>query len=64
MNGTHTLLIALMSVSLLGCDKPATEEDRKALTGLWIPDDGNGNECLSPAVTPKIPMPTKFTKAP
>ena len=41
MNGTHTLLIALMSVSLLACDKPATEEDRKALTGLWIPDDGS-----------------------
>jgi hypothetical protein len=29
MNGTHTLLIALMSVSLLACDKPATEEERK-----------------------------------
>ena len=129
MNFTHALLVALMSVSLLACDKPATEEDRKALTGLWMPDDGsrhtiefkkdgvfdfvydavpprqvlrikwsldskgkvdirshdgaryktcrytidagkltiddgNGKECLSPSVSPKIPMPTKFAKAP
>jgi hypothetical protein len=35
------LLIALMSGSLLACNKPATEEDRKALVGLWIPDDGS-----------------------
>ena len=27
-------------------------------------DDGSGNECLSPAVTPKIPMPKTFTKSP
>ena len=129
MKVSHALLMALISGSLLACDPPATDEDRKALTGLWIPDDGsrhtiefkrdgvfdfvydavpprtvlrikwsldtkgkvdirgddgsryktcrysidagkltiddgNGNECLSPAVTPKIPMPTKFTKAP
>src|ERR1044071_4625549 len=41
MRASHTLLLALMSVSLLACDKPATEEDRKRLTGLWIPDDGS-----------------------
>jgi hypothetical protein len=32
--------MALLSASLLSC-KPATEEDRKALMGLWIPDDGS-----------------------
>ena len=41
MNVSRTLLIALMSGSLLACNKPATEEDRKALVGLWIPDDGS-----------------------
>src|SRR5262249_46343766 len=41
MDASRTLLIALMSGSLLACDKPATEEDRKALVGLWIPDDGS-----------------------
>ena len=41
MNVSRTLLIALMSGSLLACNKPATEEDRKALVGLWLPDDGS-----------------------
>jgi hypothetical protein len=40
MKGSRTLLIALMSGSLLAC-RPATEEDRKALVGLWMPDDGS-----------------------
>jgi hypothetical protein len=40
MKGSRTLLMALMSGSLLAC-RPATEEDRKALVGLWIPDDGS-----------------------
>ena len=35
------LLIALMSGSLLACSRPATEEDRKALVGLWMPEDGS-----------------------
>ena len=39
MNGRPIALMALC-VPLLGC-WPATEEDRKALTGLWIPDDGS-----------------------
>lgn len=34
------VLVALLGSSLLSCN-PATEEDRKALTGLWIPDDGS-----------------------
>src|SRR5215813_13718470 len=128
MNVSRTLLIALMSGSLLACNKPATEEDRKALVGLWIPDDGSrhtiefkengvfdfvydvgpprtvlrlkwsldtkgkvdirgddgsryktcryaieddklsidngdGGECLQPAVTPAVPMPTAFSKS-
>jgi hypothetical protein len=41
MKASRTLLIALMSGSLLACSRPATEEDRKALVGLWIPDDGS-----------------------
>ena len=36
------VLVALLGSSLLSC-KPATEEDRKALTGLWIPDDGSSH---------------------
>jgi hypothetical protein len=40
MKGNRTLLMALMSGSLLAC-RPATEEDRKALVGLWMPDDGS-----------------------
>ena len=40
MNGSRTLLIALMSSSLLACD-PATEKDRKELVGLWMPNDGS-----------------------
>jgi len=40
MKISHTLLMALMSGSLLACN-PATEEDRKALIGLWVPDDGS-----------------------
>jgi hypothetical protein len=40
MTSSRTLLIALMSGSLLAC-RPATEEDRKALVGLWVPDDGS-----------------------
>ena len=35
------LLIALMSGSLVACGRPATEQDRKALVGLWMPDDGS-----------------------
>lgn len=127
MNISRITLIALLGGALLSC-KPATEEDRKALTGLWIPDDGsrraiafredgvfdflydpeppgtvlrikwsldtkgeveirgddgsryktcrysidgrklaiddgNGAECLRPAVTPVVLMPKAFTKA-
>jgi len=36
------VLIALLSGGLLSC-RPATEEDRKALTGVWMPDDGSGH---------------------
>jgi hypothetical protein len=39
MNGRPLALVAL-SAALLSC-KPATEEDRKALVGLWTPDDGS-----------------------
>lgn len=39
-NRSRIALVALLSGSLLAC-RPATEEDRKALTGLWIPDDGS-----------------------
>ena len=125
MNGRPLVLVAL-SASLLSC-KPATDEDRTALTGLWIPDDGSrpmvefkadgvfdfvydvgpprtvlrlkwsldtkgkveirgddgaryktcrysieagrlsiddgdGRECLQPAVTPPVPMPKAFTR--
>jgi hypothetical protein len=38
----NIVLIALLSGGLLSC-KPATEEDRKALVGVWIPDDGSGH---------------------
>ena len=127
MNGRSIALTALLCGALLSC-KPATEEDRKALTGLWIPDDGSrhtvefkpdgvfdfvydatpprvvlrlkwsldtkgkvdirgddgsrwktcrysidagklaiddgdGRECLQPAVTPAVPMPKAFTKS-
>jgi hypothetical protein len=41
MKATRILLIALMAGSLLACSKPATDEDRKALVGLWVPDDGS-----------------------
>ena len=34
------LLMVLLGGSVLAC-RPATEEDRKALAGLWIPDDGS-----------------------
>ena len=37
----RVLLILLMAGSLWACDTPATPEDRKALVGLWIPDDGS-----------------------
>jgi hypothetical protein len=40
MKGSRTLLAVLLSGSVLACSPPATEEDRKALVGLWIPDDG------------------------
>lgn len=40
MKISRTLLLALISGGLLACDR-ATEEDRKALTGLWVPDDGS-----------------------
>jgi hypothetical protein len=122
------VLVALLGSSLLSCN-PATEEDRKALAGLWVPDDGSrhtvefkpdgvfdfvydagppsrtvlrlkwtldtkgkvdirgddgerwktcrysieagklsidngeGVECLQPAVTPPVPMPKAFTKS-
>ena len=127
MNSLSIALMASLCGALLSC-KPATEEDRKALTGLWIPDDGSrhtvefkpdgvfdfvydvtpprvvlrlkwsldtkgkvdirgddgsrwktcrysidagklaiddgdGRECLQPAVTPAVPMPRAFTKA-
>ena len=41
MKASRTLLIALMSGSLMACWDMATEEDRKALVGLWVPDDGS-----------------------
>ena len=42
MNRTRALLITLMSSGLLACwPDTATEEDRKALVGLWLPDDGS-----------------------
>jgi hypothetical protein len=41
MRASHTLLLALTGIGLLACDKPATEEDRKALVGLWTPVDGS-----------------------
>lgn len=37
----RALLVVLMGSSLLACSKPSTPEDRKALVGLWIPDDGS-----------------------
>ena len=40
MKAGRMSLIALTSGSLLACN-PATEKDRKALVGLWIPDDGS-----------------------
>jgi hypothetical protein len=40
MNGGRIVLTVLLGSCLLSC-KPATEEDRKALVGLWIPDDGS-----------------------
>ena len=40
MKGICTSLLALVTASLLSC-RPATEEDRKALVGLWVPDDGS-----------------------
>lgn len=36
----HALLVVLLGGSVSAC-WPATEEDRKALVGLWIPDDGS-----------------------
>ncbi len=36
----RALLVMLLGSSVLAC-WPATEEDRKALVGLWIPDDGS-----------------------
>ena len=41
MKGSCPLLMVLMGGCLLACSRPATEEDRKALVGLWIPDDGS-----------------------
>ena len=40
MKISRPILIASIGTSLLGC-WPATEEDRKALVGLWTPDDGS-----------------------
>ena len=40
MKISRTMLIASLCTSLLAC-WPATEEDRKALVGLWMPDDGS-----------------------
>jgi hypothetical protein len=37
----RALLIVLLGSNLLACSKPATSEDRKALVGLWIPNDGS-----------------------
>ena len=39
MRGSRTLLSVFLGGSLLACN-PATEADRKALVGLWIPDEG------------------------
>jgi hypothetical protein len=36
----RTILMASLGAGLLAC-RPATEEDRKALVGLWTPDDGS-----------------------
>ena len=40
MKISRTILIASICASLVAC-WPATEEDRKALVGLWTPDDGS-----------------------
>ena len=41
MKISRTILMASICAGLLACDKPATEEDRKALVGLWMPTDGS-----------------------
>lgn len=37
----RALLIVLMGSSLSACSEATTPEDRKALVGLWVPDDGS-----------------------
>jgi len=40
MRGSRAFLVALLCGSVMAC-WPATEEDRKALVGLWVPDDSS-----------------------
>jgi hypothetical protein len=42
MKVSHALSIMLMPLSLAACwPEAASEEDRKALVGVWMPDDGS-----------------------
>lgn len=34
--------LILIAFATASCTAPPTEEDRKALTGVWTPDDGSG----------------------
>jgi len=45
MKISHTLSIVLMPFSLAACwPQTASDEDRKALVGVWIPDDGSRHD--------------------
>ncbi|MBL6618401.1 MAG: hypothetical protein ISP45_30620 [Reyranella sp.] len=42
MKVSHTLSIVLMALGLAACwAEKASEDDRKALVGVWMPDDGS-----------------------
>ena len=41
--GLRAALLALMLVPLSGCGKPATAEDRTALEGDWLANDGSAH---------------------
>ena len=44
MKVSHILSIVLMGFSLAACwPETASEEDRKALVGVWVPDDKSGH---------------------
>jgi hypothetical protein len=45
MKGSHTMSIVLMAFSLAACwEEAASQEDRKALVGVWTPDDGSRHQ--------------------